>query len=77
MYLGATRLDGNAVFAHHQREHDQRNELRSVRFGGSHANFRSGVDVHTAVRFAANGRADRVGHAENEGAASLAVAQGQ
>lgn len=77
IYLSSSRLNGNAVLAHHQSEHDQRNKLGRVGFGGSHADLGAGVDVDTAMRLAANGRAHRVGHAENQSATGLAVAKSQ
>ena len=75
--LGATGLHGNAVFAHHQGEHDQGNKLGRVRFCRGHADFGSGVDMDAAVRFATNGRADRVGNTENQGTTGFAVTQCQ
>ena len=76
-YLGATWLDGNPILAHHQSEHDERDELRCVGFGWRHTDLGSGVDVDTAVRFATDGRSHRVRHTDDQSAALLAVAQGQ
>ena len=77
LYLRATRLDGNPVLTHHQREHDEGDELRCVGFGGCHSDFGSGVDVDAAVRFTADGRSHCVCHTNDQSTALLAVAQGQ
>ena len=47
----------------------------SMRTSTSPCVHRTGVDVDAAVRLARDGRADRVGYAEHERAALLAVAQ--
>lgn len=76
-YLSTSGLNGNAVLTHHQCKHDQRNKLGRVSFSGSHTDLRTGINVNTAMRFAANGRAHCVSYAENQSTASFAIAKCQ
>jgi hypothetical protein len=65
------------VLAHDEREHDQRDELTGVGLGGGDADLGSGVDVNAAVGLARDRAAHRVGDADDERAALLAVSQRQ
>lgn len=62
------KLDG------HQR---QCNVLRRVRLGRRDTDFRSGVDVHTTVGLARDGRTDGVDDANAKRAAFQAVSEGE
>mmetsp|Transcript_13242 Transcript_13242/g.55499 ORF Transcript_13242/g.55499 Transcript_13242/m.55499 type:complete len:261 (-) Transcript_13242:1503-2285(-) len=63
------------VLRQRQRQHDQRDDLRRVRLGGSHADLRARVDVHAALRAHRDGRSHRVGDAHRERAARRRVIQ--
>ena len=54
-----------AHLAEMQRGEQQRGELAGKRFRGGHADFRAGVRVNRAVRFAGEHRADHVADREN------------
>jgi hypothetical protein len=71
----ATSLEGDAVLAHDEPEHHQRDELRGVGLGGGDSDLGAGIDVHTAVGFTADGASDGVGDADDESTALFAIAQ--
>lgn len=73
----APRLHRYAILAHDQCKHDKRYDLTSVCLGRCHANFRSCVDVHTAMTFSANTAAHCIGDSNDQGPVVLAVAQSQ
>jgi hypothetical protein len=67
----------DAVLRQLNRPHDESNVLRRVGLGRRDTDFRSGVDVDTAVRFTRDGRTDDVDDSDVERAALEAVAHGE
>ena len=63
--FASARLKAPSVFGHHQTKHGQRQNLRGVCLGRSHANFGACVDVNAAMGLARYGRTYSIGDAHN------------
>ncbi len=69
-------LKREAIGGQNEGEHGEGEDLGGVGLCRGHTDFRSGVDVDTAVSLARDGGADGVGDAHGQSTAGLAVAQG-
>jgi hypothetical protein len=66
---------GGPVFAQRQSKHDHGHELRGVRLGRSDTDFRTSIDVYTAVGQERDGRANNVDNTNGQCTTLQAVAQ--
>ncbi len=73
--LGLLRRDRAANLGEEQREDEHGRELRRERFGRSNADFRSGMGVDGAIRFARDHRSDDVADADRLRTLRLRLAQ--
>lgn len=71
----ASLVHRDTIVRQSESKHEKREDLRCVGLGRGNSNFRSGVDVDSAVRLAADRRSDGVGDSDGEGSAWFAVSQ--
>lgn len=74
--LVTTALLGCAVLAQRQSKHNHGNELRGIGLGRGNTDFRTSVDVDTAVGEHGDGGSDDVDDTNRQGTALQAVAKG-
>jgi hypothetical protein len=72
-----TRSHRESIFRELNCHHDEGDVLRGVSLGRSDSDFRSGVDVNTAVRFARDRRTDDVDDSDVEGTTLEAVSHSE
>lgn len=68
---------GYRVIRELEGDHDERNVLRSVCLGGGDTDFRTSVDVDTAVSFSRQRRTNGVDDTETQGASLQTVSHGE
>jgi len=66
-----------AIFSELNGHHGKSDVLRSVGFGRGNTDFRSSVDVNTAVRFTRDGRTDDIDDTDVEGTTFETVSHGE
>lgn len=72
-YLFPSLFQAQPVLAHNERKHHQRNKLTCVCFGWGNSNFRTGINVNSAMGFATDRAPNGVGYSNNKRSSLLAV----